>query len=279
MDEAVRCDAMGVVHAAVAPEQTPRIISLVPSLTELVCDLGLLEALVGRTGFCVHPREALRSIPKIGGTKDVNMETVRALRPTHLLVNIDENRREQVDALRDLVPHVIVTHPCVPEDNLALYALLGAIFNRQQAALALQEQFNQALALARAKSADWPLERVLYLIWREPWMCVAPSTYIAAMLACVGWQSLPSAATLATLEGQPRYPQLTPEAAWVGEVERVLLASEPYHFRREEEAEVAAVFARPATYIDGQMLSWYGSRAIAALRYLVALRTELAARP
>jgi ABC-type hemin transport system substrate-binding protein len=106
---ALMTDAIGTGHPRAAGEV--RIVSLVPSLTELVCELGLGGKLIGRTGFCVHPRDFLKQVAKVGGTKDVRVEAVRALEPTHLLVNIDENRREVVDELAGFIPNVIVTHP------------------------------------------------------------------------------------------------------------------------------------------------------------------------
>src|SRR5687768_741693 len=100
-------DAAGTLHEPA--RATPRIVSLVPSLTELLCDLNLAAALVGRTGFCIHPREAVRAIPKLGGTKSVRLDRLRALRPTHVVVNIDENEKPAVDEIARFVPHVIVT--------------------------------------------------------------------------------------------------------------------------------------------------------------------------
>ena len=111
-------DAAGTVHPAAGRDA--RIVSLVPSLTELVCDLGLADRLVGRTGFCIHPWETVRRIPKVGGTKDVDLAKLRVLEPTHVLLNVDENRRETAEALSEFVEHVIVTHPLRPRDNLAL---------------------------------------------------------------------------------------------------------------------------------------------------------------
>ena len=119
-------DASGVAHSPAGP--AARIVSLVPSLTELLFELGLGDQVVGRTGFCIHPRAQLRTVEKVGGTKDVKLERVRALEPTHLIVNMDENRRETVDELAAIIPHIIVTHPNTPRDNLALYRLLGGIF-------------------------------------------------------------------------------------------------------------------------------------------------------
>src|SRR4051794_9736021 len=111
-------DASGQQHQPVNPAiTTPRIVSLVPSITELLCDLGLQGWLVGRTGFCIHPEAMVRAIPKVGGTKDVNIEKMRALSPTHLIVNIDENEKPTVELLAQFIPHIVVTHPQVPRDN------------------------------------------------------------------------------------------------------------------------------------------------------------------
>src|ERR1700727_3338601 len=101
-------DAAGVAHARSGADA--RIVSLVPSITELVCDLGLADRLVGRTGFCIPPWETVRRIPKGGGTKDVKLDRIRELAPTHAILNIDENRREIADALAEFVPHIVVTH-------------------------------------------------------------------------------------------------------------------------------------------------------------------------
>ena len=261
-------DAAGQRHH---PWQGPaRIVSLVPSLTELVCELGLAGSLVGRTGFCVHPRAVLKTVPKLGGTKDVNLERLRALAPTHVIVNIDENRKDCVEEIARFVPHVVVTHPCRPEDNLPLYRLFGAMFGRAAEADALTAELEAAIELARAAGGGLPREKVLYLIWREPWMTVAPDTYISASLAMVGWDSWPAPG-----DGV-RYPAFAWDAPWLAEVERVFLSSEPYRFRDAHVAEVAGLAGRPARLIDGEMTSWYGSRAAAGLRYLAALRRELA---
>lgn len=252
-----------------------RIVSLVPSLTELLFELGLGAQVVGRTGFCVHPRAALRKVPKVGGTKDVKLDAVRALAPTHLIVNIDENRRETVEALARFVPNVIVTHPCTPEDNLGLYCLFGGVFGCEAAAARLEQALREALARAQAVKAELAPERVLYLIWREPWMTVARDTYVSAMLATVGWQTLPAVAGGAA--GAGRYPAFAWDEAWLAQVQRVLLSTEPYRFVARHVDEVAALSARPSTLIDGEMASWYGSRVIEGLRYLAELRHRLAA--
>jgi ABC-type Fe3+-hydroxamate transport system substrate-binding protein len=236
---------------------TPRIVSLVPSITELICDLGLAPQLVGRTGFCIHPWETVRRIPKVGGTKDVKLERVRELAPTHVVVNVDENLREDAEALAELVPEVVVTHPQRPRDNLDLYRLLGGIFDREEEAERLCEEFEAAYA--RAGEGERPRREVLYLIWRDPWMTIAPDTYIAQTLALFNWRT--PAATV-------RYPEVD-LAEFAGRIDRVLLSSEPFHFKQRHVGEVAAAVPGAAvSLIDGEMTSWYGSRAIAGLDYL-----------
>lgn len=262
-------DAVGQVHRTATA--VPRIVSLVPSLTELLCTLGLADVLVGRTGFCIHPRDTLRKVRKVGGTKDVKIDVVRELAPTHLIVNVDENRRETVEALAEFVPHVIVTHPCVPHDNFELYRLFGGIFAREAEAAALAARLQAALADADAAAREHTPESVLYLIWRQPWMTVSQATYISAMLRAVGWHTIP-------LREEPRYPELEWSASWLEGVDRVFLSSEPYRFTAGHVAEVESLACRPASLIDGEMASWYGSRAIEGLHYLADLRRRLARR-
>lgn len=251
------------------PQAHVRIASLVPSLTELVCALGLAESLVARTGFCVHPREALAGVPKVGGTKDVKLDRLRALAPTHVLVNVDENRLDTVQALRGFVPQVLVTHPNGPADVPALIDQLVAAF---PAARARGEALKAELAgaLAAADPARFPPRRVLYLIWRDPWMTVARDTYIARMLARVNWLTWP--AVEGGAHGAARYPVLRGDEPWLGEVERVLLSSEPYRFTEAHLDAARALCPNAAVQlVDGELVSWYGPRTAAGLAYLRGL--------
>jgi ABC-type Fe3+-hydroxamate transport system substrate-binding protein len=257
-------DAIGAEHDAVdAAGPTPRIISLVPSITELLCELGLAPLLVGRTGFCIHPAEVVAAVPKIGGTKDINIDKVRALAATHLVVNIDENEKPAVELLAQFVPNVIVTHPQTPHDNPGLYRLLGGIFGAQSQAELLCAQFESELALLRAR--QWPSQQVLYCIWKEPWMTVSADTYIAGMLAEIGWQQCDVAPTVAS---SVRYPAFAWTPALLQQVDRILLSSEPYRFTAAHAADLQQQTGKPVQLVDGEMLSWYGSRAIDGLRYL-----------
>lgn len=228
-----------------------------PSLTELVCALGLAGQLVGRTGFCVHPRDAVRRIPKVGGTKDVNLAKVRALVPTHVVLNVDENRKETADELATFVPNLVITHPLGPLDNLALYRQFGHTFGREREAEALCARFQAAYDEACALRL--PERRVLYLVWKDPWMTVSRDTYISRTLALYGLHTVPE-------EAKQRYPKLD-DLGSVG-ADLVLLSSEPFRFRERHLAEVTGLAGKPAALVDGEMTSWYGPRAIAGLAYM-----------
>lgn len=254
-----------------------RIVSLVPSLTELVCELGLTDQLVGRTGFCVHPKPVLDRVPKVGGTKTVNLARIRSLAPTHLIVNIDENRRDTVEALAEFIPHVVVTHPIELDDNLALYRQFGELFDVRSRATELCDAFTAARERAQATNRT-PVP-VLYLIWRKPWMTVSPPTFISRMLAEVGLITWPAQSAL-------RYPSLEARELAAAPVDAVLLPTEPYRFGAADGAALHRLYRNRVTQagqpilvgIDGEMTSWYGPRAIAGLDYLARLRPRLERR-
>ncbi|HEY8878562.1 MAG TPA: helical backbone metal receptor [Roseateles sp.] len=255
-----------------SPAEGPRIASLVPSATETLVALGLGPCLVARTGFCIHPADAVQAVPKVGGTKDVNLAKLRKLAPTHVVVNIDENRLETAEALREFVPEVIVTHPRRPEDNLALFEQLRAAFGDQPGvtdrAAALSAEFSAALA--RCRQLDRPAQKVLYLIWREPWMTVARDTYISTLLAEARWTTWPD--VHGGDHGAGRYPALAGNEPWLRDIERVLLSSEPYRFGEAHIAEARALCPQAQVQlVDGELLSWWGSRGAAGLDYLARL--------
>lgn len=263
-------DAIGQEHQPVNPDiAAPRIVSLVPSLTELLCDLGLQAWLVGRTGFCIHPKEAVQTIPKVGGTKDVNIGKVRALAPTHVIVNIDENEKPVADALAEFVPHVVVTHPQTPRDNLLLYRLFGGIFRAEEKAERLCDAFEQT-CLALKQQARTKPKKVLYCIWKDPWMTVSRDTYIASMLTEINWHQVENAGS-ETDDQLKRYPAFTWSQQLLDRIDLVLLSTEPYRFTEEHADALEKRIGKPVRLIDGEMISWYGSRAIQGLRYLQQL--------
>ena len=262
--QAALTDAAGIVHA---PAGTAcRIVSLVPSITELLFALGLGAQLVGRTAFCVHPAPQVKAVPSIGGTKAVNWDKFKATSPTHVIVNIDETPKDLADALAQAGCTVIVTHPIAVTDNIALFRLMGALFARAAEAEALVSAFNRALSALQDAARTWPARRVLYLIWREPWMTISRETYIARMLALVNWLSLPAAASV-------RYPVIELDEETLAAADFVLFSSEPFPFRETHVAAFRQAFPRHAAkarLIDAEMVSWYGSRVLAGLPYLCA---------
>jgi ABC-type Fe3+-hydroxamate transport system substrate-binding protein len=268
-NESELVDALGKRHEVAGAQA--RIVSLVPSITELLFDLGLGPKIVGRTGFCIHPRDRVKRVPKVGGTKSIEIARIKRLAPTHLIVNIDENPRAVVEELARFVPHVVVTHPLGPLDNIALYRLLGGIFSREEQAEELCTRFERGYA-DLAVTAGWPRQRVLYLIWKSPWMTVARDTYISRMLATVGWDSYAA-------KSEARYPPIDLTPMLLAGIDFVLLSSEPYSFRERHCVEIldllpAGSHTRVAL-IDGAMTSWYGSRAIQGLVYLRDFRRSL----
>ncbi len=253
-------DAIGVRHTPVTAPA--RIVSLVPSITELLFALKLGDQVVGRTHYCIHPAPLVMPLPSVGGTKKIRHARLQALKPTHVIVNIDENPRELAERLMADGLQVIVTHPLTPEDNVSLYRLIGGIFNRVAEAEALTARFERTLAELR--QVAWPRRQVLYLIWRKPWMGINRDTYIARMLALVGWETLPA-------ECEARYPELEINKALLDAADLILFSSEPYRFLPEDLESFACDYDCPLEklwLIDGEMTSWYGSRAIQGLRYM-----------
>ncbi|MEQ8321131.1 MAG: helical backbone metal receptor [Rhodospirillales bacterium] len=252
------------------PDPDARILSLVPSLTELCFDLGLGDLLVGRTHYCIHPKQQITSIPSVGGTKKIKMDRVQELAPTHALLNVDENPKDMAEALRDLGIHVIVTHPMHPDDNIDLYRLIGNAFDADRAA----EKLVQAYTSAREpfhKTDKVSEQRVLYLIWKDPWMAISADTYIGNMLGLVNWGIVTPGADPAMTGDAARYPTVRIDDATLADVDLVLFSSEPYSFGDDDISDFRKSFPKhvsKAHLIDGEMTSWYGSRAIHGLAYL-----------
>lgn len=176
-------------------------------------------------------------------------------------MNIDENLKEDAETLAEFVPNVVVTHPLAPRDNLDLYRQMGEVFGVESAAENLCRKFEAAYE--RALASRGVEQSVIYLIWRDPWMTVSPETYISQTLGLFGWRTTPAATV-------DRYPEV--DLADFAGVDRVLLSSEPFHFKQHHVEEVEALLpgAAKVALIDGEMTSWYGSRAIRGLDYLAS---------
>ena len=241
----------------------PRIVSMVPSLTELLHDLDLLANIVGCTKFCVHPQKLLSDVPKFGGTKCVDPSVILDLKPTHIIMNIDENKKELFEQFKNKNVEVIVTHPQTPIDNLILFETFGKIFSRMELAKTLSIKFKQSLLALKKDSRFYKPKDVLYLIWRKPWMSVARDTYISKMLELINYNTV-------NFLSKERYPVISQAELLSFGCDAILLSSEPYPFKEKHVAEIKTLCksCNNVSLIDGEKISWYGSRAIKGLEYL-----------
>jgi ABC-type Fe3+-hydroxamate transport system substrate-binding protein len=267
-------DASGAALALPAPPR--RVVSLIPSITDLVFALGRGPAVVGCTIFCTEPAEGVRSVARIGGEKNPDLERIRALRPDLVIANVEENVREHVDALRAAGIAVYVTYPRTVADGIRLVRDLGRVLGAESAADALAGALDRALADARAGVAARGRARVFCPIWRRPWMSINGDTYVHDMLRECGGDNVCAAAPR-------RYPEVTLEEIAAARPEVILLPDEPYRFRRVHAADFTAYPDIPALaagrvhLIDGKLLSWYGPRIAQALETLPPLLAGAAA--
>lgn len=238
-----------------------RIVSLVPSLTELLASLGLDGEVVGLTRFCVHPEGWKARKRIVGGTKTVDPEKVRPLAPDLVIASKEENVREQVVEITAFAP-VHLTDIATVEGALAEIRTIGGLVGRQAQADAL------AADLARGFGALTPLAepvRALYLIWRDPWMGAGGDTFISDVLTRGGFVNV--------LADRDRYPSLTPDAIGALAPEVVLLSSEPYPFGPKHADEIRPLApGADVALVDGEAFSWYGPRMGLAPEALRALR-------
>lgn len=241
-----------------------RIVSLVPSLTELLAALGLDEAVVGLTRFCVRPPDWKRRKTIVGGTKQIHQDRLLHLQPDLVLANLEENTREIVTALDPHVP-VFVTHVRTLGEALQMIRQIGYLTATEAAAASLAA----AIAERFAALPNNPPHRTLYLIWRDPYMSVGRDTFIHDMLRRGGFENV--------CAEQTRYPVLTPEMIQALAPEVVLLSGEPYPFQNVHIEELRS-FCPHATIllVDGQLFSWYGVRLLETPAYLQHLQQQLA---
>lgn len=247
------------------PSLPRRIISLVPSQTELLFYLGLDEEVVGLTKFCIHPHEKWHTKPRIGGTKKVDFEKIASLKPDLIIGNKEENDRQQIEQLQELCP-VWLSDIKTLDDALDMIKSVGEITGKQVVALELTNAIQAALLpLGTNLQQQIP---VAYLIWRKPWMAVGSDTFIHHMLSEVGF--------INSFGGKTRYPEITLEELAEAAPAVILLSSEPYPFKQQHVAEIQELCPTAIVkLVDGEMLSWYGSRLLLAAPYLANLRNEI----
>ncbi|MEP6260266.1 MAG: helical backbone metal receptor [Gillisia sp.] len=242
-----------------------RIVSLVPSQTELLVDLGLEENLVGITKFCVHPRHLLITKTIVGGTKEVKFERIKELQPDIILCNKEENTREMVQELEKIAP-VHVSDVIKIQDALELIVMYGVLFNKIETAASLVNNIQQKISDFR-RSPPQKL-KVAYFIWRKPWMVAGSNTFINSLLELNGWEN-------AFSDREERYSVIDLEELNPAGVDLVLLSSEPFPFKEKHKKEIEERFLGPIAYTDGEYFSWYGSRLLGAIEYFKQFQKQL----
>jgi ABC-type Fe3+-hydroxamate transport system substrate-binding protein len=238
-----------------------RIVSLVPSQTEYLADLGLANQLVGITRFCIHPTTVFDQTTKVGGTKQPSIDKIKALAPDLIVANKEENEKEVVEALRTFCPVWVSDVRNLPQ-ALDMMKALGDVMGKGTEAKVWVDQISRGFhALSSVKR---PM-RVLYLIWRKPYMSVSGDTFIGDMLQRLG--------LLNVLEhAASRYPVVTLEDMVHLAPDLILLSSEPYPFKMEHGEELQKICPNAEiSTVDGEMFSWYGSRLAKSAQYFQSL--------
>lgn len=246
-----------------------RIVSLVPSLTHMLCELGFESQIVGCTAFCVDPASVSRSAVIVGGTKDPDMTLIECLSPTHILVNDEENRRVDIECCQNLAA-TLLTFPKTVADVPAMLRSVGAFLGAFSQANRVAENIEREIFCLSAATREgletgkWRKRRFLYYIWRSPYMVAGHDTYISSLLELLGFVNV--------APRDARYPELPVEAAIELGADLLLLASEPYPFRRRDGKRLRLEWptSPEMVKIDGKILSWYGTLTLNALHQLKA---------
>jgi ABC-type Fe3+-hydroxamate transport system substrate-binding protein len=239
-----------------------RIVSLVPSLTEFLCDIGLEKSLVGRTRFCIHPKAKVSIIPKIGGTKNPTIPKIRALKPDWVIANKEENRKEDVEAIQEFT-QVIVTKIDTIEDAFREMNRIGTL-------LGLNDKVNQLIGSIKLRlpTTDFNPIKTAYFIWKDPWMSVGCDTYIHDVMRCFGLENVCS--------NHKRYPSFAEETLRDLQPELVLLSSEPFPFSDKHIKEAQQIWPQARIEcISGEWFSWYGSGMLNAFKALGNWRNNM----
>ena len=250
-------------------KKTPkRIISLVPSQTELLCDMGLQDTIVGVTKFCVHPEHLRKDKIIVGGTKQIKIEKIKELQPDIVLCNKEENTQDIVEALEPIVP-VHVSDIYTINDSIELIKSYGELFDCENKSSEIINEIKVNLDDFRVFIKNKPTYKTAYFIWRDPWMVAGENTFINHLLMLNGFKNV-----YATYN---RYPEV--DLNKIKEEEKpelVLLSSEPFPFKEKhiEELQIHLPKAK-IILVDGEYFSWYGSRLINAFQYFKELHLQL----
>ncbi|MEM6684741.1 MAG: helical backbone metal receptor [Bacteroidota bacterium] len=250
------------------PKTPKRIVSLVPSQTELLYDLGLEDSVVGITKFCVHPYHFKSTKTVVGGTKKIKLDKIKALQPDIILCNKEENTQEMVEMLAQLYP-VHVSDVKTIEESLEMILQYGAMFKCNTEASKIINKIRFHLKDFQEFVKDIPVQKVAYFIWRKPWMVAGHDTFINYLLKLCKFENI--------YESLGRYPEVEIKKIRLqGDPEIVMLSSEPYPFKEEHAFELGRFTHHAKTvFVDGEYFSWYGSRLAKAFAYFKQLHIKL----
>lgn len=251
-----------------------RVVSLVPSLTETLFELGLgEEEIVGVTPFCEHPVERVANVEKVGGTKNPKVERILELAPDLVLANHEENRRDDVEALREGGLEVLVTEIRTVAETALEVRRVGRAVDREQEANLLATSIESELERLAAETHGEPPVLVYCPIWRKPWMTLGGDTYASDALRVAGARNV--------YADETRYPEASPEDGRKRGAAAAFLPSEPYPFKAKHRSDFlhAGFAAEHVALIDGQALTWYGTRTVWGLRELRRAVTALPSTP
>ena len=231
-----------------------RIISIVPSQSELLWDLGLRDELVGITKFCIHPHEMYKRIERVGGTKQLNLDKIRALKPDLIIGNKEENEQSQIIELQKEFP-VWMSDIYNLDDALQMIELVGELVDQESKANVIKHTIEQSFLNLSIGS-----KTALYLIWNKPYMAAGRATFIGDVLHQMGLENV--------LKNHTRYPELSIEDIVSLQPELILLSSEPYPFKQDHMFELQIKLPHSKILlVDGELFSWYGSRLTKSVDY------------
>jgi ABC-type Fe3+-hydroxamate transport system substrate-binding protein len=240
-----------------------KIISIVPSQTEFLYDLGLEEEVVGITKFCIYPEHWFRSKTRIGGTKQLKIDVITELNPDLIIGNKEENERSQIEELQEKFP-VWLSDIVTFEDALNMMRTIGKLVNREVKANQIVQQIIDKKKNFDLKFTSNKRLKVAYFIWRKPYMVAANDTYINEMLRTFGAENI--------FESKVRYPEIELQDLKKYDVDAIFLSSEPYPYKKKHLAEFQAACPNAKVIlVDGEAFSWYGSRMLKAFDYFEVL--------
>lgn len=246
-------------RSVLVPERPQRIVSLVPSQTELLYDLGLDDRVVGITKFCVHPQQWRKTKTIVGGTKQYRFDVIDALKPDLIIGNREENERSGIEQLAASYP-VWMSDIFTLSDAIQMIESVGSLTQKEFKSRAMCQAISKSFERVGGKMKA----RALYLIWRMPFMAAGKNTFIDEMLTVAGFENCVK---------EMRYPELNNDDLRALDPEVVLLSSEPYPFAQKHIKEIETVLPRAEVkLVDGEMFSWYGSRLMKAVAYFEKLK-------